>query len=114
MDDAPRRIYEGRTLYTRKYIADYKLSDWVKRPAIFMPKSAGRITLEITGVKVEYINAITIEDIIAEGITSQLRGHDATVDLFDKFVRLWDSINAKKGYGWEVNPWVWALTFKVS
>ncbi|KKL49924.1 hypothetical protein LCGC14_2310680, partial [marine sediment metagenome] len=21
---------------------------------------------------------------------------------------------AAKGYGWEVNPWVWALTFKVS
>ena len=30
----------------------------------------------------------------------------------DDFQRLWDSINAKRGYGWDVNPWVWALTFK--
>jgi len=26
---------------------------------------------------------------------------------------LWDSINAKRGYGWDVNPWVWCYDFKV-
>jgi len=25
---------------------------------------------------------------------------------------LWDSINAKRGYLWESNPWVWAITFE--
>ncbi len=29
------------------------------------------------------------------------------------FQILWDSINAKRGYGWDVNPCVFALTFKV-
>lgn len=28
------------------------------------------------------------------------------------FHKLWDSLNVKRGYGWEANPWVWALTFK--
>ena len=25
---------------------------------------------------------------------------------------LWDSINAKRGYGWDANPWAWAVTFR--
>ena len=28
------------------------------------------------------------------------------------FIHLWDSINAKRGYGWDVNPWVWVVEFK--
>ena len=28
------------------------------------------------------------------------------------FARLWDSINAKRGYGWGVNPWVWVVSFR--
>lgn len=26
---------------------------------------------------------------------------------------LWDSINSKRGYGWDVNPWVWVIEFDV-
>jgi len=26
---------------------------------------------------------------------------------------LWDSLNEESGFGWETNPWVWAITFKV-
>ena len=29
------------------------------------------------------------------------------------FERLWDTLNAKKGYPWSSNPWVWAIEFKV-
>jgi hypothetical protein len=28
------------------------------------------------------------------------------------YKKLWDMINAKRGYGWDKNPWVWAITFK--
>jgi hypothetical protein len=28
------------------------------------------------------------------------------------FQKLWDSINSKRGYGWNVNPWVWAISFR--
>jgi hypothetical protein len=30
----------------------------------------------------------------------------------DSFSSLWESINAKKGYGWEKNPWVFVIQFK--
>lgn len=28
------------------------------------------------------------------------------------FADLWDSINAKRGYGWDGNPWVWVISYK--
>lgn len=29
-----------------------------------------------------------------------------------KFYVLWNSIYAADGLGWDVNPWVWVVTFK--
>jgi len=28
------------------------------------------------------------------------------------FSGLWDSINEKRGYSWESNPWVWVIEFR--
>jgi len=30
----------------------------------------------------------------------------------ERFETLWDSINAKRGYSWDLNPWVWCVDFK--
>ncbi len=88
---------------------------WFKRPAIFMPRWASRITLEITGVKVERIQEITHEDAEDEGIDfdTPLNDYGTGSIVKDTFAALWDSINAKRGFGWDVNPWDLALTFKV-
>jgi hypothetical protein len=76
------------------------------RPSIYMPRWASRITLEITGVRVERLNAITAGDAEQEGVDAR---ECCRVEAFE---RLWDSINAKRGYGWAVNPWVWVIKFK--
>ena len=87
-------------------------------PSIFMPRWASRINLEITGIRVERVQEITEDDATAEGspsffLTSAIDGKpfDTVIPSF-WFETLWDTINAKRGYGWDVNPWVWVIEFK--
>lgn len=82
------------------------------RPSIHMPRWASRITLEVTDVRVERVQEIETspEDMLAEGVTAVT---EAAVHLAFEFRKLWDSINAKRGFGWDVNPWVWVVSFKV-
>lgn len=83
---------------------------WRVRPSIFMPRWASRITLELTDVRVERVQEISEEDALAEGCFDE-KEHDGSLPS-EVFRDLWDSINAKRGYGWEVNPWCWVLTFR--
>lgn len=81
----------------------------VKVPSIHMPRWASRIRLRVNRVWVERVQDITIEDIIKEGIQTTLRGHEAVVDLNNKWFELWNSI-----YGTlDDNPWVWCCEFDV-
>lgn len=86
------------------------------RPSIFMPRWASRITLEVTAVRVERVQEINDADAIAEGIivteSADLTGLTTGQPTRD-FKALWDSINEKRGYGWESNPWVWVVEFAV-
>lgn len=84
-------------------------------PSIHMCRWMSRITLEVTGVRVERVQDISGEDAKAEGITPDMETHagqywreDAIID----FSALWDSINAARGYGWDANPWVWVVEFR--
>jgi hypothetical protein len=83
------------------------------RPSIYMPRWASRITLEITDVRVERIQEITAKDCIQEGCPNRLVGTPIKSDKIAVrgFQLLWNSINAKRGYGWDVNPWVWVVEF---
>ncbi len=72
-----------------------------------MPRWASRITLEVVSVRAERLREITTEDALAEGITKNL-----SLTPRVQFAELWDSINAKRGYGWDSNPWVWVIEFE--
>lgn len=79
------------------------------RPSIFMPKWACRLWLKVKSVRVERIQEISENDAICEG-TQGGGGHpDFWVGAFRD---LWDSINKDRGYGWDVNPWCWKITFE--
>lgn len=75
---------------------------------IFMPRWASRITLEVVGVRVERVQDISRGDAIAEGVLFDPILHSPV----KSFWILWDRINAHRGYGWDVNPWVWVVEFK--
>ncbi|MEC5652232.1 hypothetical protein P9891_013375 [Enterobacter bugandensis] len=88
-------------------------------PSIHMPRWASRITLEITGVRVERLNSISQEDAQAEGM--ELTGWRPTYSdpdsggevwtPYDNFAQLWESIYGEGS--WHANPWVWVIEFKV-
>jgi hypothetical protein len=81
-----------------------------------MPRWASRITLEIVDVRVERVQDISGEDCITEGIDA-LYEPDTNIpaDHYNRqsYATLWDSINAKRGYCWDKNPWVWVIEFKL-
>lgn len=93
------------------------------RPSIFMPSWASRITLEVTDVRIERLQEITETEARAEGIADggclscgrpePCGCENATPDAVDAFVWLWNNLNAKRGFGWDVNPWVWVISFAV-
>ena len=66
--------------------------------ARYMPAWAARDFRVVTDVRAQRLWEITDEDCIAEGIEGDIYGED------------WDSINAKRGYPWSANNWVWAYT----
>lgn len=78
------------------------------KPAIHMPRAASRITLEVTGVRVERVASISESDAIAEGI-DVTDGEQPSVT----FARLWDSINGQRA-PWQSNPWVWVVAFRLA
>ncbi|MBU9579574.1 hypothetical protein KTE26_14160 [Ralstonia mannitolilytica] len=106
--------------YSEQDKADFKAWGFKRRPSIHMPRTASRITLEITAVRVERLNDCSEEDARAEGITDggctqcgnpepcgcQNPSHDAR----ESYVHLWEQINGAGS--WHANPWVWVVEFK--
>ncbi len=106
------------------------------KPSIHMPRAASRITLEITGLRVERLQGISEADSVAEGIeriTSglakggwyrgplrgdgasivQQAGHDSKIPTAHPrlaYQALWESINGPES--WDANPWVWVVEFQ--
>lgn len=87
-----------------------------KRPSIHMPRWASRLTLELTEVRVERVQAISEADAIAEGVDAVSVAdvpRQATRTRRADFAQLWDWLNADRGYSWESNPWVWCLSYRL-
>lgn len=122
-DDVPPMHLTTRSLH---YFADGDCQTGRKRPSIHMPRWASRITLEVTGIRVERLNDISEEDAIAEGVYKRIGdcalgnvvetpfGHEAIYlsrgQAKMTYIQLWESIN---GIGsWAANPLVWIIEFR--
>jgi hypothetical protein len=103
----------GRAWAPIEYLADGRRENWDTFPREngryrsprFMPRDYSRIMLEITDVRVQRLQEISEEDVLAEGCTNNLA--DGVVSDYHT---LWESINGPGS--WNLNPWVWAVTFK--
>jgi hypothetical protein len=105
--------YFGKLFYKEQDAGGYG-GNWM--PSIHMPRWASRITLEITELRVERLQEIgklTHDECAKEGWPfgfdiAELNEHPVAT-----FKRYWDFLNAKRGYGWDTNCWVWVIGFKV-
>ena len=89
------------------------------RSSLFLPRWASRITLEVTGVRVERVQDISEEDARAEGAEpyefsrrvypSKHAAEEVSFSHREGFHSLWNSINGAKS--WQANPWVWVVEF---
>jgi hypothetical protein len=88
-----------------------KYRDW--RPSIHMPRTACRMVLEVTGVRVERLQNCSEADAIAEGTPGghgAIPGYPYAATPGEHYRWLWDSINGASA--WETNPWVWVVEFR--
>ncbi|EGR0073150.1 hypothetical protein FR275_00280 [Vibrio cholerae] len=95
-------------------------SKW--KPSIHMPRTASRLTLKVTDVRIERVQDITEDECWKEGVehidgqfdinqlSEMAKTFDGTFeDAKASFACLWDSIYQN----WNQNPYVWVIEFEV-
>lgn len=128
--DNALRLAEGDESVKAKWqkLFDYRGGTGLQVPSIHMPRWASRITLEITGVRVEHLQDISESDAVAEGIEPLplepdmpqfyheyfpigiKNGLRCNMSAASSFSGLWEAIYGKES--WQANPWVWVIEFK--
>ena len=109
--DPAKKLTKAQRYVRYRADADDLANEWHSydgwKPSIHMPRWASRITLEITGVRVERLQEISEEDARAEGVGQRF----TRMTWRGGFAFLWDQINGKRA-PWASNPWVWVIEFK--
>lgn len=140
-DDAipPREVRPGSPLWFEADGPDsgpkFPFIKGRRRPGMFMPRWASRITLEVVSVDFERLQSISEEDCYAEGVPhdrgdwpifphesklsfqTDAHGNDVPATIghkaIDVYRWIWTSINGATGpTSWDANPWVWIIEFK--
>ena len=115
-DNTSREIEFKGSVDQNPYLKYYDIQRDGWNSPIYMPKWASRIRLEITNIKVERIQDISIKDILAEGIEHIVNEIQFDTEyktwLRNEFKKLWDSTYITKGFGWNTNCWVWVIEFR--
>lgn len=116
---------DGAMMFRADLGRDVNADDWERgrldgvpryrwRPSIHMPRRLSRITLEITGVRVERLQEISEGDAYDEGTAEWCAETQRNGNKWPNIVRayqgLWESINGRGS--WDANPWVWVLEFR--
>lgn len=113
---------DGTVLYAATDPALNIVDRWRWNPSIHMPRWASRLTLEITAVRLERLHDISEADAQAEGARRAWERQYGYTHYDDQhthpgftyrngFHGLWCDINGEPS--WDLNPWVWVVTFKV-
>lgn len=89
------------------YEGPYSTTGW--KASIHMPREAARLFLRVKDVRVERVQDISEEDAKAEGVTAI---NNSECGYRGAFRELWNTLNAKRGFDWYTNSWVWVIEFE--
>ncbi|GAB3763629.1 hypothetical protein GCM10028796_17470 [Ramlibacter monticola] len=93
--------------------ADFKAWGFKRRPSIHMPRAASRISLEVTGVRVERLHQISDADCVAEGCPGghgSIPGYQYNATPREHYRAVWAAVNGPGS--WQANPWLWVVEFR--
>lgn len=116
-DTWPRYAYDAEG-WSEQDHADFKQWGFKRRPSIYMPRWASRITLKIVGVRAELLQEISEEDAREEGAKEcdlvsgrevLLAGYSQRGSFVLHYRDICESINGRGS--WNANPWVWVISF---
>lgn len=113
-DDSRNLLTMAQTLAARSWSVKAKWTTiggrthtpW--RPGIHVPKALSRRWLRVLAIRAERLQRITANDAQDEG----MEPHDRKSPV-EVFRGVWDSINARRGFGWTANPWTWVISFQL-
>jgi hypothetical protein len=109
-DMKPYRFEPTARFIPNQHADEWRIGPW--KPSIYMPRWASRLTLEVTGVRVERLHEIAPTDVLAEGV-GHLYGYtdsEPPIDAVLRFRELWESIHGAGS--WAKNPWLWVISFR--
>lgn len=115
VDDSDYGDGQAYPIYKQMVLDEGIEHDEVKwKPSIHMPRSASRILLEITKIRIERLNDISSEDAKAEGF--DYSNHPSAIKIGNaigaktNFRNAWQEIYGAES--WDQNPWTWVIEFK--
>jgi len=104
----PKRLIIENSPHSSKHIKFY--------PAETMSKEIAHVFLRIVNIRVEKLNCICYDDIVAEGFvddgTARASEDFESDDYIQWFSKLWDSFYDGSPYDWDNNPFVWVYEFE--
>ena len=112
-------LWEQSTNDARKVYGEMERYHWKQgespcrwRNPRYMPRWASRVELVLLDAGLERLQDISEEDALADGgwIYAKCPIHKAPIESYRA---VWNVLNAKRGYPWESNPWVWRLRFEL-
>lgn len=114
-NDKPLTVWYRATESELQWLDDdgFSVDNVPWKPSIHMPRKYCRLVLEVKAVRVERLQEIDETAIVSEGVDCDVFTPDRPDILQKKFKTLWNTLNAKRGYGWDQNPWVWVVEFEV-
>lgn len=104
---------KGEGPFTGPSVPDKFRNKW--KPSIHMPRVASRMTLEVTGIRIERLEQISAKEIVREGLRLACAVINPENTLLILFQNLWNKLHGKGKNVWEKDKkkFVWVIDYKI-